>query len=133
MKKVFYLACLPVLLTASSTAELPENNRLMYNKHASGYVEVKFNRSTRFESLRTLKPERTLIQSIQTAYFSAGAWNIHSLPQKNEKITEAPRSLGDSFLFPFSRKRCEFFFDRGESFISADEIVMRLFHFGKKI
>lgn len=101
MKKVFYLACLPVLLTASSTAELPENNRLMYNKHASGYVEVKFNRSTRFESLRTLKPERTFIQSIQTAYFSAGAWNIHSLPQKNDGVDHVPAGFNKLEKFEF--------------------------------
>ena len=78
MKKIFFIVCLPMLLAALSAAELPKNNRLMWNKHASGFVEVKFNRSTRFESLRTLKPERTFIKNISAAYFSAGAWNIHS-------------------------------------------------------
>lgn len=100
MKK-FALLLAAGVFSAVSALELPADNSLMYNKKAAGFVEVKFNRSTRLESLRTLKPARNFIKRINTAYFTCGQWNIHSLPKKNDGTDHVPAGFNKLEKFDF--------------------------------
>lgn len=89
MKNLFIFSAFTAL-TALGAMELPTENRLMYNSHAAGYVEVKYNRSTRLDSVRSLKPARNFVSNIMAAYFTCGQWNIHSMPKKNDGTDHVP-------------------------------------------
>ena len=96
---IFGIAASAALSLAA--VEVPGDNRLMYNKKAAGFVEFKFNRSTRIESLRTLNPSRSFVKRVSTAYFSCGQWNIHSLPKKNDGVDHVPAGFNKLEKFEF--------------------------------
>ncbi|MBE6377401.1 MAG: DUF4091 domain-containing protein [Lentisphaerae bacterium] len=101
MMKNFVLLAIAGVFSAASAVELPVDNSLMYNKKAAGFVEVKFNRSTRLESLRTLKPARNFIKRISAAYFTCGQWNVHSLPKKSDGTDHVPAGFNKLEKFDF--------------------------------
>lgn len=101
MMKKFASLAIAGVFSAISAAELPVDNSLMYNRKAAGFVEVKFNRSTRLESLRTLKPARNFIKRVSAAYFTCGQWNIHSLPKKNDGVDHVPAGFNKLEKFDF--------------------------------
>ena len=103
--------------------ELPRENRLMYNKHAAGFVEVKYNRSTRLDSVRSLKPARNFVSNIMAAYFTCGQWNIHSLPLKNDGTDHVPAGFNKLEKFDADKNSTTVVI-RNEHFLASRKISL---------
>ena len=83
----FAAAVCGLMLNAAN--DLPKTNPWCYNKTAAGYLETHA-RSLRFNQVKFKNEKDCLVTEIFPAYFTCGAWNVHSVPRQNDGQDHVP-------------------------------------------
>lgn len=76
-------------LMLNAADDLPKNNPWCFNKTAAGYLET-HSRSLRFNHVKFKNEKDYLVTAIFPAYFTCGAWNVHSMPRQNDGQDHVP-------------------------------------------
>ena len=93
MKKTAFI--IAILFAAVSqfvlnAADPPDKNLWCYNKLAAGYLEAKTNRSLFFNELKMSSVKGAMLTKVFPTYFSCGAWNLHTVPKKDDGHDHVP-------------------------------------------
>ena len=83
----FAAAVFGLMLNAAN--DLPKTNPWCYNKTAAGYLETHAS-SLRFNQVKFKNEKDCLVTEIFPAYFTCGAWNVHSVPRQNNGQDHVP-------------------------------------------
>ena len=75
------------VLTAAG--DLPKINPWCYDQTAAGYLDT-HSRSLRFNQVKFKNDKNYLVTEIFPAYFTCGAWNVHSVPHQNDGQDHVP-------------------------------------------